>query len=148
MEVLKCIKEINEESEVIIITGHGSKAALDFKAAGAFDYLTKPTDYDTLLRRIDEALKFHNAQKERNRLKHYRSLEALLPLLASKIRNPLQTVDLAIGLIQRRLNTDENILLQSVNMIQEEIDHRRDIIRESLEFVDHAAPCSSFGRMD
>ena len=136
MEVLKSIKEINEEIEVIIITGHGSdQAARTFKAAGAFDYLTKPTEYEILLRSIDEALKFHNAQTERNRLKHYHSLEALLPLLTSKIRNPLQTADIALAVIQRRSNTTDKIVLQSFNMIQEELDRLRDIVRESLDFV-------------
>ena len=67
IEVLKRVKEAYPSVEVIILTGHGSEK--DEEAArrlGAFDYVKKPVDLDTLVPRIRNAFK-----------KRMRTLEAL-----------------------------------------------------------------------
>ncbi len=49
LEVLKRVKEINPEIDVVVITAYGSvQDAVDILKAGAFDYLTKPIDLDEL----------------------------------------------------------------------------------------------------
>jgi len=58
IEVLRRVKEAYPNVEVIILTGHGSKK--DEEAAlrlGAFDYVKKPADLDTLVSRIKNAFK-------------------------------------------------------------------------------------------
>ena len=58
IEVLRRVKEAYPNVEVIILTGHGSKN--DEEAArrlGAFDYVKKPADLDTLVSRIKNAFK-------------------------------------------------------------------------------------------
>jgi DNA-binding NtrC family response regulator len=53
IEVLKVFKKMAPELEVIILTGHGSEqAAREGIALGAFDYLTKPCELQTLLERV------------------------------------------------------------------------------------------------
>jgi len=67
IEVLKRVRKAYPSVEVIILTGHGSEK--DEEAArrlGAFDYVKKPVDLDTLVPRIRNAFK-----------KRMRSLEAL-----------------------------------------------------------------------
>ena len=58
IEVLKRVKYAYPDVEVIILTGHGNpkdeKAA---RALGAFDYVRKPADLDTLVPRIKNAFK-------------------------------------------------------------------------------------------
>ncbi len=55
-EVLRQIKKIRPELEVILLTGYGTMAsAHDALRAGAFDYLTKPCDLDLLAGRIHDA---------------------------------------------------------------------------------------------
>jgi DNA-binding NtrC family response regulator len=58
MEVLRRVKKAYPEVQVIMLTGHGSEK--DEKAArrlGAFDYLQKPVDIDTLVQYIKRAYK-------------------------------------------------------------------------------------------
>ena len=58
IEVLRRVKEAYPNVEVVILTGHGSKK--DEEAArrlGAFDYVKKPADLDTLVSRIKNAFK-------------------------------------------------------------------------------------------
>lgn len=56
MEVLRHIKKNNPEIQVIILTGHGSaKDEEQARRLGAFDYLQKPVDVETLVNRIKKA---------------------------------------------------------------------------------------------
>ena len=53
LEVLDIFKKMDPDLAVIILTGHGSeRAAREGIAKGAFDYLSKPCDLDTLLKHI------------------------------------------------------------------------------------------------
>ncbi|MDI9569705.1 MAG: sigma-54 dependent transcriptional regulator [Pseudomonadota bacterium] len=50
MEVLKAVKEINPEIDVVIITAYGTiETAVEAMKAGAIDYITKPIEFDELL---------------------------------------------------------------------------------------------------
>jgi DNA-binding NtrC family response regulator len=56
IEVLKIFKKIVPDLPVIMLTGHGSEeAARDGINFGAFDYLTKPCDFEELMVKIKEA---------------------------------------------------------------------------------------------
>jgi DNA-binding response OmpR family regulator len=57
IEVLKVLKKMEPRLEVIILTGHGSEqAAREGLELGAFDYLTKPCELESLLERVRAAL--------------------------------------------------------------------------------------------
>lgn len=50
MQVLKEVKRINQEIDVVIITAYGTiETAVDAMKAGAIDYITKPIEFDELL---------------------------------------------------------------------------------------------------
>lgn len=56
IEILKIFKKIAPDLPVIMLTGHGSEeAARDGIRFGAFDYLTKPCDFEALMTKIKEA---------------------------------------------------------------------------------------------
>jgi two-component system, response regulator RegA len=56
VEVLKIFKKMVPDMIVIMLTGHGSEqAARDGIKFGAFDYLTKPCDFEDLVAKIWEA---------------------------------------------------------------------------------------------
>lgn len=59
LEVMRHIKDANPLTEVIVLTAHGSVAnAVEATKAGAFDFVEKDNfEFDTLLRRIQNALK-------------------------------------------------------------------------------------------
>lgn len=56
IEVLKVVKRMDPNMQVIMLTGHGSETAarqgIEF---GAFDYLMKPCELDALVEKIREA---------------------------------------------------------------------------------------------
>ena len=50
MQVLQAVKGINPEIDIVIITAYGTiDMAVDAMKAGAFDYITKPVEFDELL---------------------------------------------------------------------------------------------------
>src|ERR1039457_1615805 len=57
IEVLERIKKIPNTAEVFIMTGHGGlETAIQAMRNGAFDYMTKPIDYDELEINLKRAL--------------------------------------------------------------------------------------------
>ena len=53
MEVLRKVKKAYPDMQVIILTGHGSeKSEKEARELGAFEYLQKPTSFDTLMKNI------------------------------------------------------------------------------------------------
>jgi DNA-binding NtrC family response regulator len=70
LEVLRSIREVNNQSVVLIISAHGSvETALEACAAGADDYLTKPFSIEQLQFTIEKAVRFRRLQIENIRLK-------------------------------------------------------------------------------
>jgi DNA-binding NtrC family response regulator len=64
LEVLKRVKKTYPKVQVIILTGHGSKKdEKEARRLGAFDYLQKPADIETLVKTIKKAYrnKFESA---------------------------------------------------------------------------------------
>ena len=59
IEVLKRIKEVHPNIEVIILTGHGTEKDEErARKLGAFDYLEKPVDIDKLVDRLKKAFQY------------------------------------------------------------------------------------------
>ncbi|NIR48871.1 SpoIIE family protein phosphatase [candidate division KSB1 bacterium] len=57
IEVLKLVKDKDENAEVLILTGHGSIAtAVEAMKLGAFEYLTKPIDMEEFRLKVQKAL--------------------------------------------------------------------------------------------
>jgi DNA-binding NtrC family response regulator len=67
IELLEKIKEINPDTEVIMITGYGTvESAVKAIKLGAYDYLTKPFDMDKLLKVVENvATKFSLSEEIR-----------------------------------------------------------------------------------
>ncbi len=68
VETLKEIKNIEQLSQVIMLTGHATvKTAIEGMKNGAFDYLMKPTDTDELIEMINNAYQLVAEQRDRIR---------------------------------------------------------------------------------
>ena len=60
IEVLKFAKENQPDSQVLILTGYGDiKTAVDAIKMGAFDFISKPYNFDELMVSINNALAMH-----------------------------------------------------------------------------------------
>ena len=70
MELLKEARELNPDLPVLVMTAYGTiQDAVEAMREGAFDYLTKPVDRDTLLRTIQKALQVGDLRRENRRLR-------------------------------------------------------------------------------
>jgi DNA-binding NtrC family response regulator len=68
VETLKEIKNIEQLSQVIMLTGHATvKTAIEGMKNGAFDYLMKPTDTDELVEMMKKAYKLVAEKRDRIR---------------------------------------------------------------------------------
>jgi two-component system response regulator CpxR len=68
VETLKEIKNIEQLSQVIMLTGHATvKTAIEGMKSGAFDYLMKPTDTDELIEMINNAYQLVAEQRDKIR---------------------------------------------------------------------------------
>lgn len=64
IEVLKVFQKMAPELPVIMLTGHGCQvAAREGKTYGAYDYLSKPYDFEHLLEKIQEAFQSRRGEK-------------------------------------------------------------------------------------
>ncbi|KJR41693.1 response regulator receiver protein [Candidatus Magnetoovum chiemensis] len=65
IEVLKILKQLDTSIEIIILTGQGlNKHKEEALKHGAFDFLLKPVDIDTLIERIEQANKKRIIEKQ------------------------------------------------------------------------------------
>jgi CheY-like chemotaxis protein len=93
-ETLREIKNRKPDLPVIMLTGHGAlPSALEAREKGAYDYLTKPCDIDTLATKIIEASKFEKSEDVRTE----KSLrEVMIPIEEYTTLNQESTVKEAI----------------------------------------------------
>ncbi len=135
-EVLVRIKDIGKDTAVIVITGYGGEqVAVDMMRKGAIDFLSKPIEYEVLLSSMKNALEIRDAQIKDRPFDGYPSLERFFPFLAHEIRNPLHAISGALAIIQRRSDMKDEILSQSVKIINEEVQHLNEFVQECLNFV-------------
>jgi len=135
-EVLKRVKEIEKDIAIVVITGYGGEqVAVDLMRKGAIDFLSKPIDHEVLLSSVKNALEIRDAQIEDRRFDRYPSLERFFPFLAHEVRNPLHAISGALAIIQRRSDLKDELLGQSIKIINEEVKHLNEFVQECLNFV-------------
>jgi two-component system NtrC family sensor kinase len=77
----------------------------------------------------------HDAEVDDRRYERYPHLEKFFPFLAHEIRNPLHAIGGALAIIQRRSDQKDDLLDQSIRVIQEEVHHLNEFVQECLDFV-------------
>ena len=113
IEVLKKIKENKEETEVIIITGHGGiDKAIQALKTGAFGYIQKPVDYDELEIEIKRALEKQEMQKRLN--EYVRNLEVVNAELESIFQQLRRDYEIAEKVFEKIVQ--ENVHLGCPNI--------------------------------
>lgn len=94
-DVMRFIRENYPQTYIIVITGHGNlESAIEAIHHKAFDYITKPFDFETLRLSVERA--FNQLEAERFR-------EDMISMLTHDIRVPLQSIiGYASEIINRR----------------------------------------------
>ncbi|MBN2460695.1 MAG: sigma-54-dependent Fis family transcriptional regulator [Candidatus Cloacimonetes bacterium] len=92
MEVLERMKDMDKHIPVIMITGYGSaESAVKAIELGAYDYITKPFDYEKLTQKISKALSSRNRKKKSAFLKHMRRISLDLKEYQKNILDKLKS---------------------------------------------------------
>ncbi len=116
--LLKQARELLPETEVVMITGHGSiEQAVEAMRLGAYDFIQKPLDSTALLKTVAKALEKQRLSSENRQLRHQlrqqRGVEALIGD-SPAMRSVKQ-------LIRRIAPTDVNVLIQGESGTGKEI---------------------------
>jgi len=122
LETLAKIRERHPGVEVILLTGHASTAdGVEGIKAGAFDYLTKPIEFEHLLSKIGQAQDKRLRAREKREETAFRekirqqmiaterlaSLGTLAAGVAHEINNPLAIISESVGWLRSLLNKEE-----------------------------------------
>jgi two-component system NtrC family response regulator len=110
LELLKAVKAINPEIDVIMMTAYGTiNTAVEAMKAGAFDYITKPVDLDELLLQLDHIAENRQLKKENALLK-----EALKDqkITADQIIFQSSAMNKVMNLASRVAESNATVLIQ------------------------------------
>jgi len=81
IDVVREIKAINANTVVVVMTAHGSiQAAIDSIREGAYDFISKPFDIETIRLRMSNALEYRNLYDQSQEYKKRATIDGLTGL--------------------------------------------------------------------
>jgi len=132
IEALKLIKEYNPAIPILIMTAYSSvESAVEALKAGAYDYLTKPLDFEVLKLSIDRAREHIGLKTENKALKEKFRSEFDLKNIIGKSRPMKEMVDMvamiapseATILITGESGTGKELIARSIHYNSNRRDH-------------------------
>ena len=111
IDVLQAAKERSADTEVLILTGHGSiDTAVKAMKMGAFDYLTKPIDIEEVRMKVRQALERRTlklqVQLQQKKIQHHQEMIARDLKLAETVQTtlvppPMDNEKIAVSVLHR-----------------------------------------------
>ncbi|MBC2715855.1 MAG: response regulator [Desulfobacteraceae bacterium] len=157
IEVLEWIKDNHQKTEVILLTGHSSASdGVEGIKQGAFDYLTKPVEFDHLVQKIGQAVEKSRRDAEKQQEAAFKakmeqqmisterlaSLGTLSTGIAHEIDNPLAIIKESAEYMRLLLGKAEHADMprksdfeNAVGKIETAIERAKRITHQLLGFV-------------
>ena len=105
IEVLEIAKNIDMNTEVVLITAHSSvDSAVEAMKKGAIDYLEKPINFDELFLRIEKIVSV------RSLMQNARDIHEAMDVTEQAASNTIQELEIMAARLQQRLDLVENEL--------------------------------------
>ncbi len=102
MDLLRHIRDDHKETTVIIITAFATvETAVEAMKAGAFDYVTKPIDYDALKLVVDRAMERQNLLEEVRKLRSALDAKYGFEGIVGRSKPLLRVLEMASRVAQR-----------------------------------------------
>src|SRR6185295_9740157 len=112
LELVRKFKQIPADTEIIVITGHGSgPKAVEAKKAGAHSFVEKPIEPDTLLTMIERAIERRDLVDENQLLKQKLEGQFRFGNIVGKSKKMHEVLEL----VESVAGSDANILIQGEN---------------------------------
>ena len=112
VELLKRFKAVHADTEVIVLTGHGSvPKAVEAIRAGAYSFVEKPTEPDTLIAMLEKAVERRELRSENQQLKQQLSGPFKIASIVGKSREMHSLLDMVTNVAP----SDANCLIQGEN---------------------------------
>ena len=112
LELLRRFKQTHADTEVIVITGHGSvQKAVEAMKAGAFEFAEKPVDADALLAKLERAIERRDLLGENLLLKQKIENQFRFGNIIGKSKKMHEVLEL----VESVAGSDANILIQGEN---------------------------------
>lgn len=126
IEVLEIAKEINSQTEVVLITAHSSvNSAVEAMKKGAIDYLEKPINFDELFLRLD---KIANMQTI---LRRAQDLQFAMDTTENAASATIQDLEMQVAKLRQSLDEIENTLRDDGLADYNKIARALDIVSQS-----------------
>jgi signal transduction histidine kinase len=157
VETLRLMKEKHPDTEVILLTGHAStRDGVEGIKAGAYDYLTKPLEFEHLLTKIRQAFEKVESVRDKRREAELRanmtqrmaacerlaSLGTLAVGVAHEINNPLAVINEAAGWVKLLLDRPslsdmphKADFARALSKIEKSVERTKRITHQLLEFA-------------
>src|SRR5687767_3960091 len=112
LELLRTFNQTHADTEVIVITGHGSvQKAVEAMKAGAFEFAEKPIDADALLAKLERAIERRDLLGENLLLKQKIENQFRFGNIIGKSKKMHEVLEL----VESVAGSDANILIQGEN---------------------------------
>jgi DNA-binding NtrC family response regulator len=112
LELLRKFKQASAETEVVVLTGHGSvPKAVDAIKAGAYSFVEKPVEPDAILAVLEKAIERKTLRSENEQLK--KQLQG--PFKFANIIGKSRKMHELLELVESVAGSDANILIQGEN---------------------------------